>query len=341
MDVNPAPAALTVQAHLFRDGQAQQVPPDLDALTSAIAHSESFIWLDITGPTAEYLLKVQQAFDLHPLAIEDALHAHQRAKVETYPHFWFVVVHSAALPSTNLGPNHLETHETALFIGPRYIITCQYHQAFPAQEIITRWELVPEAWRYNGSSLMYVYFDYLVDGFGPLADQLEQELREVRTWLASGKAVRPEMLRRIFALEEITQEAYAVAMTLRDILPPFVHAVEDAPVGGAAEAPYYRDVHDHAIGVVERLATERDMSKRAFDVYQSLAAQQQGAVARQLTIVATIFLPLTFLTGFFGQNFDYLVKHIESERAFLLWGVGSYVLSVIVILLLVRVVARD
>jgi len=77
-----------------------------------------------------------------------------------------------------------------------------------------------------------------------------------------------------------------------------------------------------------------------FDVYQSLAAQQQSEVARQLTVVSTIFLPLTFLTGFFGQNFEYLTQKIASERAFWVWGFGSYLLSLLAIAWVIRRVSR-
>ncbi len=326
-------------AYLFRQGNIHELPLDLPAIAQALQDPETFVWIDVTHPTPDIILPLAAQFELHPLAVEDALHAHQRAKVESYGPMWFVVMHSASLNGTS----SISLHEIALFIGPQFVITAHYDPVLPKDSITERWELVPETWKHTSSSLIYVVFDYLVDSFGPLADEIDVELKKVRSWMSSGRPVKSSMLRRIFTLEEVSHEAYSAAMTLRDILPPFMHAedVDDAPVGSPHQKPYFRDVHDHAVGIVERLSANRDLGKREFDIYHLLASQQQGAVARQLTIVSTIFLPLTFLTGFFGQNFEFLVKHIASAHAFYVWGIGSYIASVLIILLIVWYVARE
>lgn len=324
------------EVHVFRAGEVQHAPFSLDLARAVLDDPQAFVWLDLVGPAEADLEALREPFGLHPLAIEDAVAGRQRVKVEPYNDFWFVALHGATLESDK----RLRRQEMALFIGARFVLTIQQTPLFADEEIVQRWELVPETWRHSPSSLTYVILDTVVDRLRALTDTIEAELREVRSVLSSGRPVGPELLRRIFLLEEVTHEAYTVALSLRDTLPTFVHAAEGAPVGTVDEAPYYRDVHDHASGVVERLSAERDLSKRVFDVYQSLASQQQGNVARQLTIVSTIFLPLTFLTGFFGQNFEYLVKGVSSERAFWGFGVGSYLLSLVAIGLLIRRVSR-
>jgi len=329
----PAPHA---EAHVFRDGKVRHLPLDLNLARGLLDDPQAFVWFDLVNPDPADLEALREPFDLHPLAIEDALVGGQRVKVEPYDTFWFVVLHGASLPSQD----RLQLHEMALFIGQRFVLTIQHQPLFADEEIVERWQLVPAAWRSSASSLTYVILDTIVDNLRELTDQIERELREVRTTMTRSQVVHPELLQRIFSLEEVTHEAYTVALSLRDTLPTFVHAPEEAPVGGPAQAPYYRDVHDHAIGVVERLGAERDLSQRVFDVYQSLAAQQQSEVARQLTVVSTIFLPLTFLTGFFGQNFEYLTQKIASERAFWVWGFGSYLLSLLAIAWVIRRVSR-
>lgn len=324
------------EAHVFHGGEVSLRPLDLAGLERELRDPETFVWLDLVAPTPQELESLCAPFGLHPLAIEDAAVGGQRVKVEPYNDFWFVVLYGAYLGEKG----ELVRREMSLFIGSHFVLTIQREPLFSDEEIVARWQLVPEAWRHRPSSLTYVILDTVVDSLGVLTDHIEGQLREVRAALASGHAVGPELLRRIFILESVTHEAYTVALSLRDMLPTFVHASEGAPVGTAGEAPYYRDVHDHASGVVERLGAERDLSKRVFDVYQSLAAQQQGDVARQLTVVSTIFLPLTFLTGFFGQNFDYLVKHVSSEWAFWGLGVGSYCLSLVAIGTLIRRVSK-
>lgn len=329
-----------VSAYLFSEGQERPLPTHLSTLDKALHHDNAFIWLDIQGAHPDDLLLAQQHFNLHPLAIEDALQAHQRAKVEPYSDFWFVVMHSATLQREKQALSRLEVYETALFIGKHFVISVRHQPTFQADDILSRWEMVPENWRYSSSSLVYVIFDQLVDSFAPLADEIKEQLQVVRQKLAARNALRPATLQNIFNLETIAQEAYGVAMTMRDVLPPFMRPEDESPVSELAAA-YYRDIHDHAVALVERLSAERDFSVRAFDIYHAMTAYQQGQVTKQLAVVSTIFLPLTFLTGFFGQNFGYLVKLIENKHSFLLWGIGSYLISLLVILVVIKYVSRS
>lgn len=331
-----------VKAYVFQEGHDREVKAELSVLEGHIARPNAFIWLDIEGAQSEDLLLAQQYFGLHPLAVEDALHAHQRAKVEPYSDFWFVVMHSATLEDDpqKAHDTHLQIHETALFIGQRFILSVRHKPTFEASEIIRRWELVPESWRYSSTSLVYVIFDQLVDSFGPLTDEIGERLARIRKRLVSDSALRPSTLQHIFTMETVAQEAYSVAMTMRDVLPPFMRSEDESLISGLA-APYYRDVHDHAVAIVERLSTERDLSVRAFDIYHAMTAYQQGQETKQLAIVSTIFLPLTFLTGFFGQNFGYLVKIIDSKHTFLLWGIGSYLVSLVIIIYVIRWVSKN
>ena len=290
-----------------------------------------FLWFDVTDPTAQELEHLQQQFHLHPLAVEDALHAHQRAKVESYPNFEFIVAHGVFKSPGGT----LSIHELNLFVGERFLISVRHGSGLPFQELLSRWERVPELWRPDSSSLLYVLLDALVDEFAPLADDLESELKGIRQRLIDPEHSNDHELKRIFDLSELIHAVHAVAFPLKDVLSTLMRA--GPPTVSPQEVPYFRDVRDHAVHTVERLDLASNMADRAFDIYHALENRRQAASARQLTMVATIFLPLTLVTGFFGQNFSFLVnKVIASDRAFWILCVGFETLVAVVTIVLVQ-----
>lgn len=290
-----------------------------------------FFWFDVTDPAPQDLEHLQHQYNLHPLAIEDALHAHQRAKVESYLEFEFVVVHGVFR-----APNGtLKTHELNLFIGERFLISVRHGSGLPLQELLNRWERVPETWRPDSSSLLYVLLDALVDEYAPFADELETELSSIRQRLIDPAHSNEHELKNIFEISELVHTAHAVIFPLKDVLSTLLRA--GPPVVSPQEVPYFRDIRDHAQHTVERLELARNMADRAFDIYHALENGRQGASSRQLTMVATIFLPLTLVTGFFGQNFGFLVNHvIASTPAFWILCVGFESLVAVVTIVFVR-----
>ena len=290
-----------------------------------------FLWFDVTDPAAKDLEHLQQQFHLHPLAVEDALHAHQRAKVESYPGFEFVVAHGVFKAPNGM----LSVHELNLFIGEKFLISVRHGAGLPLQEILNRWERVPELWRPDSSSLLYVLLDALVDEFAPLTDDLETQLKSIRQRLIDPAHSNDHELKKIFDLSELIHAMHAVAFPLKDVLSTLLRA--GPPTVSPQEVPYFRDIRDHAVHTVERLELARNMADRAFDIYHALENRRQGVAARQLTMVATIFLPLTLVTGFFGQNFAFLVNHvIASTPAFWILCVGFETLVAVVTIFLVQ-----
>ncbi|MGY2894044.1 magnesium transporter CorA family protein [Deinococcus sp. UYEF24] len=290
-----------------------------------------FMWFDVTDPTAQELEHLQKQFRLHPLAVEDALHAHQRAKVESYQNFEFIVAHGVFKSPGGT----LSVHELNLFIGEKFLISVRHGSGLPLQEILSRWERVPELWRPDSSSLLYVLLDALVDEFAPLTDDLETELTSIRQRLIDPEQSNDHELKKIFDLSELIHAVHAVAFPLKDVLSTLLRA--GPPTVSPQEVPYFRDVRDHAVHTVERLDLASNMADRAFDIYHAIENRRQGASARQLTMVATIFLPLTLVTGFFGQNFGFLVnKVIASTPSFWILCVGFETLVAVVTIVLVQ-----
>jgi magnesium transporter len=138
------------------------------------------------------------------------------------------------------------------------------------------------------------------------------------------------VLLEIYEMKKDLSRFRRAVVPVRDILAPILRG--DLQLFGADEIPYYRDVYDHLARVVDQMDSARELVNNARDTHIAMASHRQNEVAKQLTIVATVFLPLTFITGFFGQNFGWLVNHIADGRTFVAWGIGSEVVAAIALL---------
>jgi len=327
---------VTTRIEAFRLSSAGVTPLEWRDAMSTPPSDSGFVWFDVTQPTLQGLEALQHQYQLHPLAIEDAVHAHQRAKVETYPGFEFIVAHGVTR-----GPGSVvEIHELNVFAGAAFVITVRHGAGPQVSEILRRWERVPAGWRTDASSLVYVSLDALVDEYAPLADELERELRDVRQRLIDPSSHNEQELATIFDLTELVHAAHAVVFPLKDMLGTLMRV--GPPVVSPEEVPYFRDIRDHAAHMAERLSLSRNMAERAFDIYHALENQRRNASGSQLTMVATVFFPLTLVTGFFGQNFSYLVdKILVGPRAFWILGVGFEALVAVVTIFFVQRIGSD
>ena len=331
----PAPSNTTqIRAHALTGIGAALL--SWESAMSPAPVDQGFLWFDVTDPTPQGLEALQRQYNLHPLAIEDTVHAHQRAKVETYPGFEFIVAHGV----TWSREGDVDVHELNVFAGESFVISVRHGSGPSVEEILKRWDRIPAAWRTDSSSLVYVLLDALVDGYGPLVDELEDDLRSTRKRLIDPQYSNDQELQNIFHLTELVHAAHAVVFPLKDVLNTLMHV--GPPVVSPQEVPYFRDVRDHAVRTVERLDLARSLADRAFDIYNALENRRRNASGSQLTMVATVFFPLTLVTGFFGQNFSFLVdKILAGPRAFWTLGVGFEALVAIVTIILVQRVGQE
>jgi magnesium transporter len=304
----------------FRDGKRHAVIKDLDEISESLKRDENLIWLDLVDPSADDLEVLRREFDLHPLAIEDAQTAHERPKIEAYPNYLFLIVH----PATWAG-DHLVIHEMAIFAGPRYLVTIHHTPPFPIAEVERRWHLHDGELGADVGILLYTLLDTIVDGYFPISDRLEEWISELQNGLFDGRTDQNQTLKDIFELKNDVHHARRAIVPMRDILQPLLRG--DLKLFDRDDLPFYRDVYDHTIRVIDQLDSARDFINSALEIHLSLVANRQNEVAKQLTIIATIFLPLTYLTGFFGQNFGYMVNNIVSPQTFWFLGVGSQIVG--------------
>ena len=322
----------SMQCTAFRSGKRVGVIHDIARVPEAFDSPDEIVWLDLLDPTDDDYEKLRSTFDLHPLAIEDAQTAHERPKIEQYPNYLFLVVHPASW--TN---DRLSTHELAIFAGRRFLVTIRRTPAYAVEEAERRAHLHDGEMGTDAGFLLYTLLDTVVDEYFPIGDRLEERIGELQLDLfAADKDPRElsDMLRRIFDLKNDVHHARRAVVPMRDILQPVVRG--DLKIFDRDRDHYYRDVYDHVIRVIDQLDSARDLVNSALEIHLSLVANRQNEVSKQLAIIATIFLPLTYVTGFFGQNFGWMVNGITARGTFLWLGVGSEIVCLTILIVYFR-----
>lgn len=319
----PAPAGANgmPSCQVFRQGKPVHRQDNLADISEILGEPGTLVWFDVVNPHPNSLAVLQDEFNLHPLAIEDATQAHERPKIEAYGEYWFLVIQGATIAA------ELPVfHEVAIFAGRKFLVTVRHDPPYPLAEIERRWNAHPERLRHGGGFLLYTILDTVVDGYLPVSELFQDRVDALEAPLFEDRPLQDDILPQIFQLKKAGQRFRHAVLPMRDILNPIIRG--DLTLFPEQEITYYRDIYDHAVRVIDELDTIRDLLSSLLEIHLSVVANRQNEVAKQLTIIATIFLPLSFLVGFFGQNFSFLVGHITGAGAFWGLGIGSEIVAI-------------
>jgi magnesium transporter len=311
------PSACYVVHH---DG-SEQVRFDRPTVEGLLA-GHSFFWLDLDRPAAGDFEILRDVFRFHPLAVEDSEHFDQRAKLDDYDDFLFIVVYGATPDADQL----VEVH---CFYSERFLVTVHRDDCPAFAEIRRRYRDRVKAID-KPSLLLYRVIDGLVDSFFPILAAFDNRIDELENQIFS--RADDEQLQEIFGMKRLMVGMRKAVTPQRDTFASLMGRIAELPGLEDEDERYFRDVYDHLIRISDLIDSYRDLLTGAMDVYLSTVSNRLNSVMKQLTVIATIFLPLTFITGFFGQNFGWMVAHIGGLPAFLALGIGSEIVLVVVLL---------
>jgi magnesium transporter len=288
----------------------------------SLLKSGRFFWLDLHRPTHEDFAVLRDVFEFHPLALEDSEQFDQRPKIDDYDNFVFLVVYGAVPDDDRL----VEVH---CFYSERFLVTVHRDDAPAFTEVRKRYQKRSEPVR-NPGLLLYRIIDSLVDSFFPILADFDDRIDELtdQTFLHAGN----EQLQEIFAMKRLLVGMRKAITPQRDMFASLMGGVADLPGMTAESERYFRDIYDHLIRISDLIDTYRDLLSSSMDVFLSTVSNRLNVVMKQLAVIATIFLPLTFITGFFGQNFGWLVRHIGGWPAFLGFGIFAELATVAVMM---------
>lgn len=290
---------------------------------------DHFFWLDLADPTADDVMQLRDLFGFHPLALEDTEHFGQRPKLDNYGDYVLLVFYGAWRHREG-DPEPLR--EVHLYVSGQYLITI-HRDPLPALD--HQREMLDGRALHSEQFLLYRVLDALADSFFPLLGEMDDEIDDLEA--AVLECPTEHQLERLFALKRQLVAMRKVVTPQRDLFARSVDQIAQLPGFELDERDYFRDIYDHLIRISDLIDSYRDLLSGATDLYLSTVSNRQNDVMKQLTVIATIFLPLAFITGFFGQNFGYMVNHlIRATWTFWVIGVGSMVVTCIALLVFFR-----
>ena len=289
---------MLVNCAVYEDGKrvADISPADI---SEYLKRPTSFVWVAIKDPEAQELADMEDEFDLHPLAVEDALSGHQRPKIEEYADHVFAALHVPIIEDDDIRVGELD-----LFVGRNYVLSVRHRFEPGFQAVRDRAEREPHLLGHGSGFVFYALMDNVVDRYFPLVDQLESELERIEG--------------RIFDVDESPRANIERLYDLKHKLRVMRHAVEPllevlhklyggrVPQVCQGMQDYFRDVYDHLTRVSLQMDGLRDMVVTALSVNLAMITQQQGEVTKRLASYAALVAVPTMIAGVYGMNFEFM-----------------------------------
>jgi magnesium transporter len=307
--------------HVFHEEGSNRVQFSRETAEQLLS-DRGFFWLDLDQPDPGDFEILRDVFGFHPLAVEDSEDFGQRAKLDDYDDFVFIVVYGAA-------PDEDRLVEVHCFYSERFLVTVHRDDCPAFAEIRERFAK-REAPIQRPALLLYRIIDGLVDSFFPILADFDDRIDELED--AIFLKADDKQLQEIFQMKRLLVGMRKAVTPQRDTFARLMGGVAELPGLDEEDERYFRDVYDHLIRISDLIDSYRDLLTGAMDVYLSTVSNRLNAVMKQLTVIATIFLPLSWLTGFFGQNFGWMVDHIGRWETFLGFGLGTELMAAILLL---------
>lgn len=290
--------ALAAPIHIIAYGEGGLEEREIAELSELSALPFEVIWLDIPStPHIETLRALGAHFGLHPLALEDALHLDQRPKCEEYLGHFYLVARSLSRGES------VESEQISLFFGKGFVITIQERPGDDFEAVRERLRNSSGRIRKLGADyLAYALIDAIVDHYFPILESLEEEVDRLEgdVFVHSGES--PTLVRAIMGLRGELLAIRRAAWPLREALSDLMRA--DSALVDPATSVWLRDCHDHLLRVIDLVESDREAVSTLMDVNLSLTNHKLNEVMKVLTLIATIFMPLGFVAGVYGMNFD-------------------------------------
>jgi magnesium transporter len=321
-------------AHYCHGRRLHSEPLTLDRASAIVddASIEGFVWIGVVEPDDAELSDLQRRFGLNELAVEDAQSFHLRPKIELYENadILFAVVRSAQYDDEH---ERVGFGEVSVFLAPRFVITVRQGQMAALHPARLHLERRPDLLRLGSSAVLWAILDKIVDDYAPVVAGLEQDVDEVEQIVFGGSAAVTE---RIYRLRGQTNDFYRAIHPLLAPLESLQRGIY--PQIDRGLKPFFRDINDHLKLVNEEMLGQRDAlasvlhaNMAVISLKQTELGVRQNDAMKTLTIIATIFLPLSFITGFFGMNFGWMTGHIDSIWDFIGLGGGTLLGSCVIL----------
>jgi magnesium transporter len=287
-----------VQAFFLpKDAKEAQHLTDMARILEAYHQKQGLMWVDFSAPTAEETDRLLDGFGFHPVAVQNCREVNSQPLVHSYDGYLFMVIHAVNLQAQAA---LVDTLEVDIFWGRNFVLT--YHQV-PVKSIedmrATCSEDCPLLMGRGADFLVHAIVDRIIDNFSPTLDRIEYLLEELEIHIFQ----RPTdaLLHRLLDLRQTVSYLARVASAQRDVVGRLLRG-EFAPITKQAMA-YWHEAYDHLVRMVQTIEAQRDLVNTARDTYISIATNRTNEILKIMTIIATVFMPITFIAAIYGMNF--------------------------------------
>jgi len=289
---------MLISCVVYRDGR-KLADIDVSEIHNYLDQPGCFVWVALVEADAAALEQMQEQFNLHPLAVEDARHGHQRAKIEEYGDSLFVVLH--IIEEEEEG--ELRAGEVNIFTGRNYVLSVRARTKKGFQDVRARAEREPELLKQGAGYVLYALMDSVVDRYFPLLDRLEVELEAIEEKIFSNSSPRAN-IESLYALKQ-------KLMIVRHAVAPLAEGVGNlsgsrVPAVCSGMREYFRDVYDHLQRLNQTIESERDTVSTAISVNLSMIQLQENDTMKRLAAYGALVAVPTLIAGIYGMNFEYM-----------------------------------
>ena len=293
-------------------------------------------WIDVVGlGDTGMLQQLGERLGLHPLTLEDVVNTWQRPKVESYDDYLFVVMRiqwlaSSAFAAAAAGTDRttLESEQISMFIGPDWVVTVQEVDCEPLQPVRERVASGKGRIRRLGADYLgYAIIDALVDNYFPVLERCGDRLEHLETQLLENPS--PVVLSHLHELKKDLLQLRRTAWPQREVLNSLARS--ETTLIGAETRLFVRDGYDHAVQILDIVESYRDVANGLTDLYLSSLSHRTNEVMRLLTVISSIFIPLTFIAGIYGMNFDPDSSPLNMPELGWFWGYPSVITLMVLV----------
>ncbi len=284
----------------YRDGILTDENFPLADVSEHLEEPNSVVWVDLCAPDVKDLHLVAEELGLHLLAVEDAVHPHQRPKLDRYPDHAFLSAYSAYLdPATA----QLTTSEVAAFITPTALVTVRKDDHFDIEAVVRRWDSAADLTKYGIAFLLHGLLDYVVDGHFETVQSLDEQIEELEDSLFLPSGDQESVQRRSFELRKSLVLLRRVVLPMREVVNTLLR--RDVHLVDEAMGPYFQDVYDHVLRATEWTESLRDLVTSILETNLTIQGNRLNIITKKVTSWAAIIAVPTAITGFYGQNVPY------------------------------------
>jgi magnesium transporter len=294
------PTKCQARTRLYRGGELELEGFPVADISEHLKDDSAVVWLDLRDPDREDLAVLSAEFGLHPVAVEDAVHDHERPKLDRYRSHLFLAAYAVKLDTVT---GELATSELAAFITPRALITVRKDDGMDIGAVVSYWDASPDLAGTGVGYLLYGLIDNVVDGHFAAVQALDDTIEGLEDKLFDENSRGTDVQRRTFELRKSLVLLRRVVLPMREVVNALMR--RDLKIVDESLHPYYQDVYDHVLRATEWTESLRDLVTTILETNLTIQSNRMNVITKKVTSWAAIIAVPTFVTGFYGMNVPY------------------------------------